>query len=362
MGNTGRNRRGSSKPYYLSSQYGITVNLGSRNYFSEIGEAESEKEELAEIKRLLYVALTRAQSHLVLAGTHRLRNRTSARAHLNLLLRGLDLNEQSLGKESRITEDFDLQIHPIEALRWEALSVKIRPDGGIASGRLDELYRGPPIRRTIARQEITVSELCGYLDPLLEQRRKRLELSTKVTHLPAIEADGLLKEHELESRFGTLTHQLLARWGPDPGGAPPEPDWSAIPRKLRRPLLAGAAALCRNFFDSELGALSANASRSERELPFLYLHRDEQGDLYISGKIDLVFEWQDRLYLVDFKTDRLHRPGEHEGQLALYRLALREQTDREIRTFLFLLRSGEAQPSGEEIDAAEWIPKVRHLL
>ena len=64
-------------PYYISSQYGITVNLGSQNYFTEIGEKESENEELAEIKRLMYVALTRAHSHLVLAGTHKRRNRSS---------------------------------------------------------------------------------------------------------------------------------------------------------------------------------------------------------------------------------------------------------------------------------------------
>ena len=116
--------------------------------------------------------------------------------------------------------------------------------------------------------------------------------------------EALLKELDLETGFGSLTHQLLAQWGPDPHGIPPEPDWTRIPREHRERLLSSAVALCRNFFDSELGALSMQATRVDRELPFLYLYEDEQGPLYINGQIDLAFQWRDRLYLVDFKTDR----------------------------------------------------------
>ena len=68
------------------------------------------------------------------------------------------------------------------------------------------------------------------------------------------------------------------------------------------------------------------------------------------------------MYLVDFKTDRSYSPGEHECQLALYRLALGEQNKGEIRTFLFLLRSGRALRCDTPIDLAEWIPRLRHLL
>jgi len=68
------------------------------------------------------------------------------------------------------------------------------------------------------------------------------------------------------------------------------------------------------------------------------------------------------LYLVDFKTDRYYRAGEHECQLALYRLAMAEQTEREIQTYLFLLRSGQALRCDRQIDPAQWIPKIRHLL
>ncbi|MEE9307527.1 MAG: hypothetical protein V3V57_08430, partial [Spirochaetia bacterium] len=73
------------------------------------------------------------------------------------------------------------------------------------------------------------------------------------------------------------------------------------------------------------------------------------------------FECKDHLYLIDFKTDRIYKPGEHDAQLGLYRLAIKEQTEKEILTFLFLLRSGEAIRSDERLDLIELVGELRHL-
>jgi ATP-dependent exoDNAse (exonuclease V) beta subunit len=363
-GNLGRTSRGASNPYYVCSEYGITVNLGSRNYFTEIGERESEKEELAEIKRLMYVALSRAKSHLVLAGTRKHKNRSSPRAHLNLLLHGLGLSDQSLSEGSIAGKHHDLKIHTIESLSLEKLRENSPPSRKRPRGSLEAMYQRPAIQRTVRRQEVTVTELCRLLDPLLEQRRKPDNLSTEVQRLPSIDTDALQKEQGLEARFGILTHQLLQRWSRDPGAAPPEPEWNrlGIPRQFTDLLFQDAVSLCQKFFSSDLGVLSMRAERVDRELPFLYLFEDADGPLYISGQIDLSFQWRDRLYLVDFKTDRQYKPGEHEAQLELYRLALREQTDGQIYTFLFLLRSGSAVGSAPRTEIGQLISRVRHLL
>jgi ATP-dependent exoDNAse (exonuclease V) beta subunit len=363
-GNLGRTRRYASSPYYVSSQYGITVNLGSQNYFTEIGEGESEKEELAEIKRLLYVAVTRARSHLILAGTHRLKNRSSPRAHLNLLLQGIGLDDPSPRRgskgKSKAGKDPSVEIHSIEPLRWDELNGKPQPK--IPPADRAAIYAGKPVLRPVAKREVSVTELCAHLEGLVEPWRGKAGSGPGVRNLPAIDVDPLLKKLDLETRFGVLTHQLLARWGSDSTGKPPEPDWIRIPKEHRDRLLASALALCRNFFDSELGVLCMKATRVERELPFLYLYEDQQGPLYIGGQIDLAFQAQDRLYLLDFKTDRRYSAGEHECQLALYRLALAEQIEGEIQTFLFLLRSGQALRCDMPIDLGRLIPKVRHLL
>jgi ATP-dependent exoDNAse (exonuclease V) beta subunit len=363
-GSIGRHR-GNSSPYYISSQYGITVNLGSQNYFTDIGEKESEKEDLAEIKRLLYVALTRAQAHLVVAGTHKQKNRKTPRAHLNLLLRGLGLSEDTLvdGSTSH-NAPYQLTIHKIGAPPLERLYGRERPRTLLPLKHRDALYERQPIQRQLLRQEVSVTEVCRHLEPLLEQRRREAGLNTATKNLPSTEADILLKEYRLEPHFGILTHRLLDLWSRNPAGPPPEPEWTrtGVPKEYRDVLFSSAVTLCRKFFSSELGALALEARRIDRELPFLYLCEDGQDSLYISGQIDLAFEYKDHLYLIDFKTDRIYRPGEHEAQLGLYRLALEEQTEKEIFTFLFLLRSGEAIRSAERIDLIELVWEVRRLL
>jgi ATP-dependent exoDNAse (exonuclease V) beta subunit len=364
MGSMGGHRRNSS-PYYISSQYGITVNLGSQNYFTEIGEKESDKEDLAEIKRLLYVALTRAQAHLVLAGTHKQKNRQTPRVHLNLLLRGLDLGEDTLSDGSTShNAPYQLKIHKIEAPPMEQLYGGQRDEALVPLKLRDALYQGQPIQRELLRQEVSVTDICRYLDPLLERRLKGAGLNTATKNLPSTEADILLKKYRLEPHFGILTHLLLDLWSRNPTGPPPEPEWirTGIPKQYRDVLFSGAVTLCRKFFASELGALAVQARRIDTELPFLYLFEDGRNPLFISGQIDLVFEYKEHLYLIDFKTDRIYKPGEHDAQLGLYRLAIKEQTEKEISTFLFLLRSGEAIRSDERIDLTELIGEIRHLL
>jgi ATP-dependent helicase/nuclease subunit A len=371
MGNLGRRTGRGSAPYYVSSQYGITVNLGTQNYFTEIGEGESENEELAEIKRLMYVALTRARSHLILAGTHKTRNRKTPRAHLNLLLRALDLHDRlpMHGNEgvNALERGTALHIHPIPVLRWSELTGRSSPARVIGEDLRKTLYERPAARRSTPKRETSVTDLCIRLEPLLRRSWGAEEGTTASpllppVLLPSLPADDILKELGLETALGNLTHQLLAEWGADPAAQPPEPDWTRIPREHRDLLLRSAVTLCRNFFGSELGRLCRQADPVEREVPFLHLHEDEAGPLYISGKIDLAFRRGKVLYLVDFKTDQRYVPGEHECQLAMYSLAMAGQTEGEIRNFLFLLRSGQAIRCQRHIDLAEWIPRVRHLL
>ena len=355
MGNMGRARGVGPKPYYLSAQYGITINFGPGNYFTEIGEKEAQQEELAEIKRLMYVALTRAQCHLVLAGTHKQKNRSGLRAHLNLLFHGLGWEA---GTPSAQTAPNVPELRRIEALSWEQLSQEARPAERRDLKRMQPLYAGSPCERSVPRREISVTELCTHLTALLQRQEGREPTAVKARRLPGMAIDPVLKDANLESRFGTLTHQLLARWADNPAASPPEPDWgrSGIPEALREPMFESAVKLCRAFFDSKLGILSSEAEHVQREFPFLYLFEDRHGPLYISGQIDLMFERDHHLYLVDFKTDRSYKPGEHDCQLALYRLALRELTRKRIEAFIFLLRSGQAVRSAAREEASAGPP------
>jgi hypothetical protein len=206
--------------------------------------------------------------------------------------------------------------------------------------RLAAYYAGEPHRRPARRREYTVSELCAALGP--EPAEGRL------VDQPALAVDALLADYGLESRFGSLVHDLLARWMADPDGSCPAVDWLrlGIAPEHREACLAAAVSLARGFLDSRTGRLARADPGRQTELPFLYRWQTEAGLSYMSGQMDLAFTAEGRTWLLDYKTDRGYREGQYDLQLAFYALACAELFERPVLPRLFLLRSGrEAEPS-----------------
>jgi ATP-dependent exoDNAse (exonuclease V) beta subunit len=101
-----------------------------------------------------------------------------------------------------------------------------------------------------------------------------------------------------------------------------------------------ARALAQQFHESVLGRRAARAQRIEREFDFLLAMED----IVLRGQIDLWFEEEGELILVDFKTDREETLGGiYSLQLRLYALALERYVGRlPDRAVLFYVRMGRA--------------------
>jgi len=342
MGNPGRSA-GGFRPYYLSDAFGITLNLGQGNYFSLLGERETEAKELAEARRLLYVAATRARCHLVLAGT--LRRSGGGQAHLPMVLSALGLEPDTMFQRAiQPIEGCRLRIEPIPEVSRRELE-SLRPPNAAAKRpqpdpeALAAFYERDPLQRTVRRREYSVSQLCEALEPEPGRGEPVFE--------PALAVDRLLGEYELESRFGSLVHELLARWMADPDGPCPQPEWRhlGIAPEHRQECLKAAAELARRFLDSPLGLRARRDPGRQTELPFLYRWQTRSGPLYMSGQMDLVFRGEGQTWLLDYKTDRSLREGQYDLQLAFYELACAELVGEPVQPRIFLLRSGrEAQP------------------
>ncbi len=347
LADTGNSGRGSghTSPYYISEDFGITLNLGPENIFTRIGEQEREQKELAELKRLLYVALTRTKDHLFILGSHNRNNRNSDRVLLNQIFHGLGENPETL--EEGPTQSLDdcpyvLKIKKIEPLtrdeflKIKGLNRKIDPEV------LQPAYAAAQIiQRRCTRREYSVTELVNLLRSGAVAAKEGRQLQRMQPLLqPALEIDPLLQQKRLESNFGSLVHLLISR-SLQPGQVMEE-DWRLlnIPRENREQLLTHAERLCHNFLRSLLGSKASEASRLHTEYPFLYLWKSTP--LYISGQIDLLFETAEGLTLVDFKTDRMYYSGEYLSQLGLYTLAAEELfPGRQVAAYLFLLRGAE---------------------
>ena len=100
---------------------------------------------------------------------------------------------------------------------------------------------------------------------------------------------------------------------------------------------AEARELASRFRSSDLGRRAESAKRVEREFDFLF----ETDDIIVRGQIDLWFEEDDELVIVDYKTDRDESAGEDYAlQLRLYAVALEYYTGRRPnRAVLHYLRS-----------------------
>jgi len=350
-GNRGRSGL-EKRPYYLSQSFGITLNLGEGNWFTRVGEEETAAQELAEARRLLYVALTRARSHLILSGTLKRSNRG---AHLDMLLAGLGLDPErpfaaraAPGYRATDPAGYALRIQeipevPLSAIRERPPRLEVPSLESLASW-----YDRPPLHRPPERREFSATELNKALEEGRLPGFPALEGDSR--ELPAIAVDPLLAELGLEVEFGTRTHDLLSGWLDQPAGLPPEADWRGLAPEHRQACQSAAVELARRFLDSELGRLAAASPERETEVPFLYRWEGEGKPLYLSGKVDLRFRAADAVYLVDFKTDRRYREGKYAAQLGLYALACSGWSSLPVLPVVFLLRSGEAVPVRRDWD------------
>ncbi len=341
----------SRPPALLSARLGLGVRWrnpvtgsSAKDSLYETIEQEMKLREEAETNRLLYVAMTRAEEHLVLSCSGKLNNWAAYLAS-NW---GLALDAPSdAPREERITAPgggtFAVRVvctnsPPVLApqllLPFES-EAPARIQAPPISGQYDSaasvtsiaLYADCPRRYYLAR----------YLG--WEGGRAR----------PSVveEEDGPERDQIEATEFGRQVHALLA-------GVPPD---GASPLALE---------LAARFETSELGRRLARAVQAEYEFDFLLAIED----VVLRGQIDLWFEESGEQILVDYKTDAISaeevpaRAASYALQLQLYAVAVQRLTGRgPNRALLYFLRPNMAFPidvSSTALEqAAELVLKFR---
>lgn len=269
--------------------------------FQHAIRSERKKQEDAESDRLLYVAMTRAEQHLVLSFSHAGRKLGNwAKGVVN----SLDLNLDSPRDEVLTRTAPDGQ-------EWKLrLLVADQPPLGLAG---QVLVPAPePVERVAlpaatGQQDTkaTVTAIAAFAKcPREYYLRHYLGLEGRARKL---EAAGELSAAD----FGTQVHALLA------GSLVSNPD----PEALR---------LADVFRQGPLGRRAERAKRVEREFDFLMA----VDDVVLRGQVDLWFEEGGELVIVDYKTDAVtpleahQRAGDYALQLRLYAMAVERVTGR----------------------------------
>jgi ATP-dependent exoDNAse (exonuclease V) beta subunit len=247
--------------------------------------------------RLLYVAMTRAEDHLMLSYASTERSRGSSWSAL---------------VEKRLTPA------PVPA---EEPAVSEAPSVEPPAEAPPEVVPKPPV----SGQHDSSAPVTDIGLFLACPRRYYLSCYLGFPERPASSAP----EHSAAA-IGSEVHKMLA------GTAPEE-------------CSAEARELAENFGRTPVAGRLDRADRIEREFGF----RIEVEDVVLRGQIDLWFEEAGELVLVDYKTDRDtgERLEPHSLQLRLYALALERLTGRlpDLAVLSFLRTEREIQvPLGED--------------
>ncbi len=337
-GNRGRSSV-SSEPFYFTDEYGLTFNVvqdpGGQSrkgsYFYARGKDEQQQKDIAETKRVLYVALTRAEYHLVISGRHNARNRSGEGVPLNMVLTSLGWEPGTDVTACTALDPFLEMIPdvPVDLLR----SFRTVTGAGNA----------PSVETAFAVYQNAAlpgnrSSPAEWSATELESRATREWAS--VRELPALSCDAVLTDAGLEAEFGTLCHSIIEHTmdGDSQGFHVPAALRVRLDKDALGSVIREATHLTAGFFGSPGAKLLEGAIAVDTEVPFLMLYERNGREAYISGVIDLMIDRGEETVIIDFKTDRLLRQGEYHIQTEIYREAASQLTTKPVRCFLVYLR------------------------
>ncbi len=299
---------------------GIAGPVGDAAY--EFALQDSRSRESEENDRLLYVAMTRAEEHLILSASFK--EGPERRHWCKPLFERLAIDPK--GAPSAAPE-----VRSAGGVRFTFRSGTGVP--GEADSPADGLGpRGPRILLPLAPSAQADYSAAVTSVTMFTQCPRRYFLS-RVLALDGATAPGKGtgpdRSGEAESRDGTdastlgsNVHLFLAGQLADPG---PE-----------------ARRLAATFEEHELGRRAARADFVEKEAGFAFAI----GDRLLRGTLDLLFEEGGERILVDYKTDRVHPRGEpaasrkYATQLQLYSAGLAKAGREVDRAVIFFLRRG----------------------
>jgi ATP-dependent helicase/nuclease subunit A len=302
---------------------------------------KARRREREEQKRVLYVAMTRAREHLTISCAAT--DKPPRASYLGLLTE--TLADGIGGMEDRLIRAGAgaIELHPAD----ESLQppVPARPNESAAPAVDWPAYAATWAVR--AERMTAARERPLFLSPtLLKQREAELT--------EAIFEKEKLALTELPLRIGELAHRFLEYWdfGRAPEGfeaevAPFLDRWVAGRWKANRAEIESELReILGAFFPSPAYRELAAARILGREVPLLLQWEDAA---VMEGVIDLLYEKDGRIFIADYKSDRVERDevadavSRYHHQVAVYSEAVRRTLNKDVAGFkLVFLRLGES--------------------
>jgi ATP-dependent helicase/nuclease subunit A len=344
------------------------------NYFWQRASKETKLKRLAELRRLLYVGMTRAEKELYITGSFDMEKEGNEildnDTFFGLLLPAIS----SIIPKENISE---IQVYTEEYLRKQ----------GAKNKKYDNNQKG--LDEYIKKKEAIYENCEPIKTPVVKDNHKspvslkkdedrnpddmlpgrgnfsiNREFSGEKSDDIFKKVDALLAKFSQTGEengekfnsgsFGTIAHICVeANFNKKEPVFPPLLTGSLNSSELET-LLAAGNELASRFVRSPLGKIAQNAKLRESEFSFRSIIKNTSGEeMFINGTVDLFFEDKDAIHIVDFKTDTHETPSIHIAQMACYFHAVNalfaSPVKKECKVWLYYLRTGHAVEVTERV-------------
>jgi len=308
-------------------------------YIAEKTRLRTEEEQ----KRVLYVAMTRAQERLVISCAPTTWRTTGS--FLSMLDQPLSENIASAEESKKVfVGNGSLEIRLLSESLVAPGRSKSKP-----KGRRKKPHWQPYVDAWRQRRETyaSITETPLFVTPTLFKRQE--EELAETTQL----AWGPLSRRAASLIVGDIAHRVLQNWDFTGDGRDYDDQLQShldhwLPEESRQDravIQSELKEIFHHFFGSATYAELKKTRILGREVPLL-MPWDGQ---IMEGVIDLIYERDGLLYLADYKTDRIteeeltQTAERYHQQAQIYSLAARQSLNRDVAAFkLIFLRLGEA--------------------
>jgi len=311
--------------------------------FSSRADEEERAHDVAERKRLLYVAATRAETRLYFTAARRATKPSPGESMWEMISSALGIGDGSDVPAAEFADHVNVvTIPPMLAERL--------------LGAVRESARRPRSEWVSLPEEVSVVEASPQeIETSPTAINEALLTARGWAHSGAAAPRGAAPSDDARSTaltLGTLTHLLLElRLREDLS----RDAWLAVPPEAEphlsggvtgtddadRRVLTEAWELSQAFMESPLRC-ELDGAELRFEAPFLYALEIDGVTRYAGGQFDLVAITPETVHVVDFKTDRVTEASHYDGQMALYIAAAEALYDRPVTLTIFALREARA--------------------
>ena len=284
----------------------------------KILEDDRKAKEQAELRRLMYVAFTRAKDHLIVMGGY------------EMTAKGLMSTADVFKWYASVTE-FDSTSKTCECkdVTVEDISdtVLLRQASGSESINQEK----PPIVEFASRaRRVSVTG-----------DKKHSDVNNGPNNgvmLRNIKVDSVITALNAYDKFGTLCHLLLENLL-DKGSYDGIECHISDKEPENRRILEAARELASSFVKSNLYENYVRGRRTREELRF-YTPDEDNPDVVVEGVIDLIVFGDDYNLVIDYKTDQVLDPEVHRSQVLTYIKVAEDLFGKKCYGTLFYLRDG----------------------